>query len=634
MATLKNLHPSGILTQPDLGLPGFLENLFVRIFFEPRAKEAIGWIGMAYRMGPVRCWTFRVRGRPGVYSLTYCGNGKDSSGWHHGFFHLQYFPMPDEKVLNLFSVGENLLRLDTCFDQWIRTVPEEGDHLDGQFTVGRIILSFDIKENTVVLTLQAPGRWRDIRRDGLYLTEPDGSSVEAVSPGGTDRNVPAFALSWPFFDRLILTLRYLLKQAPLCVILKRKARPVMEIMEGGSALPYAGCSVMEYILSIGFGAKSRKGGDDDRVKWIINFLPSEEENTPNEPPEVIWSVTPWSPHPRRGNPAWWKIPKGTAAVSLRGFQSLGIHYRPPLLVVTGFLGSGKTTLLNQILEYMVLSRHKFVAVIQNEVGQVDVDGKLVDNAFRVTSLKDGCVCCTLLGDFRHAIRRICIEYEPDMIILETTGVADPCHILAELPDLEPLVRFDSLVCVIDGPNLRPILKDYPAARSQIEWAHLIVMNKTDLMEENALEEAMQSVQAINPKAPVLCTTYAQLNPGLLFSADEHLEVSEMKTVPVSLSSPDFSFARIRACTIQMPGILGGTSFRKFLNHLPDLIYRIKGVVRIKGGKCPQLLQYVAHRFELTNFTDGNIEPNTLVFIGRNLEEDALRESFKKCLAKE
>lgn len=634
VATLRDLQPSGIVNHPVIGFPNFIENLLIRISFEPVIKENIGWIGTTYRTGRKRSWTFRIQGLKGIYCLTFQGFKEEAASWHHGVFDLQYFPEPDAPILDTFSVLENLLRLDPSFDKLVRLAPEEGDPLALQFMVGNIILTCDACEKNLFLSLWAPVRWREIRRVGLHMKKHDGSQVEAVPPGGHDRNVPSFTLAWPFFDRLVLTLAYQMRRPPICVILKRRNWPVWIITGENNCEPSQEYFTLQNFLSVGFGPRPKKKADDPRVKWAMNFFPEDSRFSPSSKTRVVWSVTPSNPLPRRGNSLWWKAPFWKEKGRMRGFQTLGIHYRPPLLVITGFLGSGKTTLLNQIVEYKALSSYKFIAVIQNEVGHVDVDSKLVDSAYRVTSLEEGCVCCTLMGEIHQAVRKICIEYEPDLIVVETTGVADPRSILAEISDLEPFVRFDTVVCVVDGPNLEYILKDYPVVRSQIECASLILLNKKDLMDKETLTKAERIIGAINPHATILYTIHARVNPGLFFDMKEDIGVPTIKGDRRSLEGTDVDTQQIRTFTLRLPGDLKEPCFMQFLDGLPDSVYRLKGVIKIKGREQPQLLQYVVHRYEISNFLEKNMEPNTLVFIGRNLDEDALRKDFVRCLAEE
>ena len=196
---------------------------------------------------------------------------------------------------------------------------------------------------------------------------------------------------------------------------------------------------------------------------------------------------------------------------------LGVDERPPLIILTGFLGSGKTSFLQHFIEYQT-QRSRFVAVIQNEIGEVGLDGKLLDYA--VTEIDEGCVCCSLAGNLKRAVQGILENFSPDTIILETSGLANPLNLLEEMTELGEVVRFDSTVTLVDALNLDAALADSPIAADQIRAADVIVLNKRDLVDDARLEAVRRRVQEINPRAPQFCTTQGDLNPALIFDADD------------------------------------------------------------------------------------------------------------------
>jgi len=629
---LRELQPTGVVTRPETGFPDLIENLLIRTFFEPPVRERIGWTGVAYRPAPERAWTFKVKGRKGIYGLTFHGCEKRDAAWFLGIFNLQYFPALDETVLEAFSIEENIIRQEPSFEQSLRKDHDVASALKSLFIIGHIVLVCDAGEKYLGLSFWAPRRWREVRKNGLYITRGDGTIVEAVQPGGVDRNVPAFALSWPFFDKLVLTVGYHLGRSPLGVVLKTWKTPVWEMDERNRWRPLQGQETEEHLLTVVYGPGVRRGRKNRGLEWAMRFLPGQCAHDEKIAPEIKWAVTAGNKDSRKGNPQWWEAAAWRRGTTRSGFHALGIPYRPPLLIITGFLGSGKTTLLNQIVEYKTLLRNKFVAVIQNEVGPVDVDGKLVGDAFHVTTLEEGCICCTLLGELRGAVRKICLDYEPDLIIVETTGVADPRTILLEIPDVESFVRFDSLVAVVDGPNFQKALGEYPVIRSQIEFAHLVVLNKIDLMDEARCRDAKKMIKEINPRAAVFPAAHAGLPPGLLFLMEDDLGMMDMKENLAASGHLDMDSQKVQALSIALPGSIKERSLVRFLNGLPDSVYRLKGVITIEGREKPQLLQYVARRYEWSDFTAGQPEPNTLVFIGRNIDEKALKEDLARCLS--
>ena len=154
------------------------------------------------------------------------------------------------------------------------------------------------------------------------------------------------------------------------------------------------------------------------------------------------------------------------------------------------------------------------------------------------------------------------------------------------------------------------------------------------MHEETLTKAERIIGAINPHATILDTIYARVNPGLFLAMEEDIRVPMMKEDRTSLECKDWDAQQIRTFTLILPGDLKEPCFMQFLDGLPDSVYRLKGVIKIKGREQPQLLQYVVHRYEISNFLEKNMEPNTLVFIGRNLDENTLRKAFVRCFAEE
>ena len=643
MKSLKDIQPTGIITQPDQGFPDLIENFFIRLFYEPRIKELIGWIGIGYRETSSRGWTLRIKGQRGIYGLQYGGCNQEGSAWNHGIFYIQYFPAPDEDILDCFSIQENILRQDPSFENLLRKGRPGIDPLEFQFIIGRLIISVDTEENNLFLSLWAPEQWREILRDGLSLTQKNGIVIEVIPTGGVDRDVPAYSLSWPFFDKIVLTAAYHLNESPIFVIFKERPAKIFEITGKKEYQVKQANNIEDRCLSVGFGPELGEETDDPRFNWMKSFFPTEDPSSPTPPSRLIWSITSQYQDPSKGNPLWWEASSWEETIKLKGAKALGLDYRPPLLVITGFLGSGKTTLLNKIVEHYSMMHNKFVAVIQNEVGQVNVDGKATDGAIAVTELEEGCVCCTLLGEFRRSIRKLCIEYEPDLIIVETTGVADPKSILAELPWLKPFVRFDSVITVVDGPNLEMNLKEYPIAKAQIEASDLILLNKFDLMGDETGSVAKQMLERINPRATIVNTVNAQIPPGLLLCSEDDIDpfrlvqsldkAKKLHFKGHSAESPnmDLDSQNIETVSIVLEGQFKERKLIELLDNLPDSIYRLKGFVNIKGLEKTQLLQYVTGRYELENLPNPAPGPNRLVFIGRHLNEEHIRDCFEHCL---
>ena len=184
----------------------------------------------------------------------------------------------------------------------------------------------------------------------------------------------------------------------------------------------------------------------------------------------------------------------------------------PVTVLTGYLGAGKTTLLNRILTE---PHGKKFAVIVNEFGEVGIDNELVVGADEeVFEMNNGCICCTVRGDLIRIIEGLMKRRGKfDAIIVETTGLADPAPVAQTFfvdEDVMAKSRLDAVVTVADAKWLSARLKDAPEAKSQIAFADVIVLNKTDLVSPEELNEVEARIRGINPYATLHKTTRCQV----------------------------------------------------------------------------------------------------------------------------
>lgn len=213
--------------------------------------------------------------------------------------------------------------------------------------------------------------------------------------------------------------------------------------------------------------------------------------------------------------------------------------------------------------------------------------------------------------------------------------ADPENILEELPSLTPFVRFDSLITVVDGRNVQKILTEYPVVRSQITNANLLILNKIDLMDTADTEVVKEALSKINPRAPILPCSPGNINPSILFSLGSDMGFSPKKQPPLSYENHHVPqhLESFEIVTVNLPGIFSESGFIDFLNKLPGLIYRVKGVIKIEGYQKPQLLQYVGGHYELTHFLDTTIQPNALVFIGQGFDKNTIETALKALITR-
>jgi G3E family GTPase len=192
----------------------------------------------------------------------------------------------------------------------------------------------------------------------------------------------------------------------------------------------------------------------------------------------------------------------------------------PVTIITGFLGSGKTTLLNHILSNQQGVK---TAVLVNEFGEIGIDNELIVNTSddnTMIELSNGCVCCTINEDLANAVYKIMERPDKvDYMIVETTGLADPLPVALTFlgSELRDLTRLDSIVTVVDAENFNISLFNSEVAQSQIAYGDIILLNKTDLVDEADLDKLEVQIRDIKEGARILRTTKGNVPLSLLLS---------------------------------------------------------------------------------------------------------------------
>ena len=280
-----------------------------------------------------------------------------------------------------------------------------------------------------------------------------------------------------------------------------------------------------------------------------------------------------------------------------------MEVRTPLTVITGALGSGKTTLLRYILTVV----SKRIAILMNEFGEIAIDAKILQGKnVQMADLGGGCVCCSLLGEFEAAVDEIIATVNPDRIVVETTGVAEPDALVFDIQESLPQVRLDGVVTVADADAMVKYPSIGHTARMQIESADVILLNKVDLVSESELEVIKKKLYDLNKIAFTICTVRCQIDPDLLFGIGRE----RIQAPPHHLHQPEFeSFSYTSQAVFDL------ISFEEFANTLSNNVYRAKGFVQFSGGT--QLFNFVAGRWDLEPFESSTTE---LVFIGKQITE--------------
>jgi G3E family GTPase len=289
--------------------------------------------------------------------------------------------------------------------------------------------------------------------------------------------------------------------------------------------------------------------------------------------------------------------------------------RTPITLITGPLGSGKTTLLRHILA----TRPAKISILMNEFGEIAIDTKIIEGKnVRIAELGGGCVCCSLLGEFEAAIGEIIEKVEPEMIIVETTGLAEPEALVFNIQEALPQCRLDGVVSVIDADMLVRFPELGHTTRLQIEGADILILNKIDLIEPAQIEPLETKLRQINPTAAIVRTERCRIDPELLFG------IGREKKVAPPAHKHQLEFESFTFCSDK---IFSRDRFESFANGLPARLVRAKGFVHFAEGT--QLFNFVAGRWELEPFETNRTE---LVFIGKNIvpEKETILRALNEC----
>jgi G3E family GTPase len=312
----------------------------------------------------------------------------------------------------------------------------------------------------------------------------------------------------------------------------------------------------------------------------------------------------------------------------------------PVTVLTGYLGAGKTTLLNRILTH---EHGKKVAVIVNEFGEVGIDNQLViDTDEEIFEMNNGCICCTVRGDLIRIISNLMKRrHKFDHLVIETTGLADPAPVIQTFfvdEDMREQLELDAVVTVVDAKH---IWQHWEAdeAQEQIAFADVILLNKTDLVALDVLDELERRIRGMNAMAKIYRTRNSEVGMDALlgvkaFDLDRALEID-----PEFLGEDAHEHDEtVYSVALVAEGALDGEKLNNWLGKLlqtqgPD-IFRMKGILNIAGEDDRFVFQGVHMIFEGKPdrpWKEGETRKNELVFIGRNLDETKLKQDFLACL---
>lgn len=332
----------------------------------------------------------------------------------------------------------------------------------------------------------------------------------------------------------------------------------------------------------------------------------------------------------------------------------------PVTVLTGFLGAGKTTLLNRILT----EKHgKKYAVLINEFAEVGIDDQLVvQTDEEVFEMNNGCICCTVRGDLVRTVEGLMRRADKfDGMIIETTGLAEPAPVAQTFfadEDVKRFAKLDAIVTVADAKHL-PQHWDTPEAIEQLAFADIIILNKADLVSPEELAEVERRIRAINGQAVLHRTTNCQIDIDQVLNRAA-FDLSKIKMDEVE-DHHDHDHVHDEHCghdhghdhhhhhhhdhasgvtslSLRTDKPIDPDRFEPWIGRVLQLhgadIFRSKGIMNVAGASKRLVFQGVHMQMEHRwgePWRGRDTRESRIVFIGRNLPAEQLREGFLACV---
>ncbi|WP_254639411.1 GTP-binding protein [Cohnella sp. GbtcB17] len=335
-----------------------------------------------------------------------------------------------------------------------------------------------------------------------------------------------------------------------------------------------------------------------------------------------------------------------------------------VFVLSGYLGSGKTTVLQKLLEG-AKARGWRAAVLMNEAGDVNLDGELLTKDVPMAELLGGCICCSVKNDLGVSLLQLAREHRPDVIWIESTGVAQPLEMMDAVTDVSMYAKLElrGLITVVDARHLLDRLrlgagKTLRLMREQIRGASLLLLSKTDLVGPGEAEEVRAQLREWNPSAAIEDAVKGEtdkdllaLLPGAVGALGSGRERQEHDHDHRDREHHDQDcdhhgrdhhnhdshdhghhdhksprlHDHVHVLTHYPSAPFRSDSFERFLRELPASVYRAKGIVTFTDTAARYLFQFAYRESDFMPVAAQNPTRDVVVLIGEDFSEADMRE---------
>ena len=189
-------------------------------------------------------------------------------------------------------------------------------------------------------------------------------------------------------------------------------------------------------------------------------------------------------------------------------------------IISGFLGAGKTTFIKRLLSTKITNEK--LVLIENEFGEISVDGDfLAESNVEIKELAQGCICCSLAGDFASSLNEVIERFNPERILIEPSGVGKLSDVKNAISDAGLAEHLNSFVCIVDAVRAKMYAKNFGEFfADQIQNASTVILSRTDVAKEDKILQAIEVVRSLNPNCEIVATPISELDDEALFNAYE------------------------------------------------------------------------------------------------------------------